>query len=74
MSIPQKVSAIVGGWTLAAASIGWVVFNFVYVEHGTGILWLAGFGVGLLLGLAHGLVVLVRQGRDITSGASAKKR
>ena len=74
MSIQQRILAILGGWMLLAAVIGWVVFDFLYVEHGTGILWLAGVGAGFVVGLAHSLVVLVRRRQSATNSARTDEK
>jgi len=57
----SRLVLVVLAWTGSAAIIGWVVFNYLFVEHGTLALWLAGIGLGFVLGLVHVLIMLRRR-------------
>jgi hypothetical protein len=58
-----KLVFVATGWPLAAAVIGWIVFDTIYVEHGSVILWIAGVFLGLIAGLIH-VLLLVSASRD----------
>jgi hypothetical protein len=51
---------VVAGWTSTAALIGWIIFNTIYVEHGSILLWLVGIFIGFIVGLVHMLVLIGR--------------
>jgi hypothetical protein len=56
-----RLLAVAVAWPLGAAILGWIVFNTIYVEHGSILLWLAGIFVGLILGLVHVLALVARR-------------
>ena len=67
----SRLVLVVLAWTGAAAIVGWVMFNYVFVEHGSVVLWVAGIGLGFILGLVHVLILIERR-RKMPTGKSKR--